>query len=124
VEPKATANTTTKSTIPTEPTLSDNFFWKNLKTLHTYKDRNDRGYELRVGHWIIDGVQRDAILVKQEFKETVSGQIIWGKAKGLDAKDMYRIFGMAAELSILMRFPLPPEFSAQLSLLQTESVEK
>ncbi len=98
-------------------------FWKNIKTLYVYKQPNSEyGYELRIGRWAINGQDRDIILAKQEFKETVSGMIVWGKIKGLGANDMYRIFGMAAEISELMKFPLHKELSKQKELALEEKV--
>lgn len=96
-------------------------FWKNLKTLYSYKGKTDEGYELRIGRWVIDGYEREIILAKQEFKETVSGKILWGKIKGLNAADMYRILDAAATISQVMNFPLPKEFSKQLELLNSET---
>jgi hypothetical protein len=97
-------------------------FWRNVKTLRHYKSPStDFGYELRIGHWVIQGRERDIVLVKQEFKETVSGQIVWGKIKGLGANDMYHIFDMAITVSELMKFPLPKEFSRQRELIESET---
>ncbi len=93
--------------------MSDDIRWKNIKTLHVYKHKNDSGYELRIGRWVLDGREHEIVLAKQEFKETVSGMILWGKIKGLNAGDMYRIADMMPTISELMRFPLPKEFSKQ-----------
>jgi len=85
--------------------------WENKKTLYAYKDpKSGRGYELRVGRWIINGRPHELIVVKQEFEETVSGFTKWGKARGFNAADLYRVFSFGSELSDMMVFRMPGEF--------------
>lgn len=103
--------------------MSDqDIFWKNIKTLHVYKSStSDFGYELRIGRWVVAGRPKEIVLAKQEFKETVSGQIQWGKIKGLGKNDIYRIFQMARVVSDVMEFPLPGDFPKQRELIESES---
>lgn len=92
-------------------------FWKNIKTLYAYKSpKSQTGYELRIGRWVVDGRDLDLVLAKQEFKETDSGLILWGKIKGLGASDLYRIFSNARVIADLMSFPLPADFPKQREL--------
>ena len=70
--------------------------WKPVKMLYRYPARNGYyGYEIRIGCWVINGKEGDLILAKQEFKVGDSGYVTWGKARGLTAADLYRIFEQA-----------------------------
>ena len=85
--------------------------WKPVKMLYRYPARNGYyGYEIRIGCWVINGKEGDLILAKQEFKVGDSGYVTWGKARGLTAADLYRIFEQAKPIAELMNFPLPKEF--------------
>lgn len=85
--------------------------WKNIRTLYYYRSpQSDRGYELRIGAWVVNGRELEPVLAKQEFETTVSGMTKWGKIKGLTKSDMYRIFEMGPLISKLMGFPMPAKY--------------
>lgn len=89
------------------PQQDNDIQWKPIKTLYAFNRDKGGGYELRVGCWVVNGKEGQPILERREWWENNQGQRMAGKQKGLDKGDLYRIFGMAGELSKLMGFPLP-----------------
>lgn len=81
--------------------------WKNIKTLYEFKYEKGGGYEIRVGCWVVNGKEGQPVLERREWWENNQGTKMQGKQKGLNKSDLYRVFGMAAELSRMMDFPLP-----------------
>jgi len=104
------------------PQQDNDISWKNIKVLYAYENTGDRGggYELRVGCWVVNGREGEPVLERREWWETNQGERRQGKQKGLNKSDLYRIFGMAGDLSRIMEFPLPKEFAGAVPIQENE----
>lgn len=105
------------------PQQDNDIQWKNLKTLYQFGYEKGGGYEIRVGCWVVNGKEGKPVLERREWWENNQGTRMQGKQKGLNGSDLYRVFGMAGELSALMDFPLPKEFAGAVPAQQKEAVK-
>lgn len=85
--------------------VKDDIRFKLTKELYVSQIEG-RLYSLRLGKWVVNGIEGELILEKRGFWRSKSGSVMPGKAQGLTNADMYRIMEFLPELSRLMDFPL------------------